>query len=166
MSIEQTMQDLERRLESLEARGEIERMHAEYLRAVADRQFDGLVDWFTDDAVIDMRVHGVKAGREAILEHFSHMVETPLDGATYFVTSPVVEVDGNTATGIWTWHRLYSTVQVAGQTVTSWGVWDEGRYDCEYRREGGRWRFSRMRFRVVRPTLDVAPHDENGGGAS
>jgi len=130
-------------------------MHNSYLRALADRDFDGLVEWFTDDATIDMRTHGAKTGRAAIAEHFSHMIDTPLVGATYFVTSPVVRIEGEAATGTWTWHRLYSTAQVAGATVTNWGVWDEGRYDCSYLRDGaGRWRFSAMRFRVVRPHHD------------
>jgi uncharacterized protein (TIGR02246 family) len=146
---------LERRIADLEARNEIEQMHNVYLRAVADRQFDSLAGWFTDDATIDMRFHGAKSGRDAIAEHFSHMVDTPLTGASYFVTSPVISVDGETATGTWTWHRLYSTAQVAFQEVTVWGVWDEGRYDCEYRRGAdGTWRFSLMRFRVVRPHHD------------
>lgn len=153
---------LERRVAQLEARAEIERMHNVYLRAVADRRFDSLVDWFTEDATIDMRFHGAKSGRDAIAEHFSHMVDTPLTGASYFVTSPVIDVDGDSAAGVWTWHRLYSTAQVAFQEVTVWGVWDEGRYDCEYRRgEDGTWRFSLMRFRVVRPHHD----DDRGGDA-
>jgi uncharacterized protein (TIGR02246 family) len=149
--------ELEQRVALLEARAAIENMHYSYVRALAERNFDGLVDWFTADAVIDMRTHGRKAGRDAIAEHFSHMIHTPLDGASYFVTAPVLEVRGDEASGAWTWHRLYSTVQAAGATVTAWGIWDEGRYDCSYRRDGdGRWRFSSMRFRVVRPRPDDA----------
>jgi ketosteroid isomerase-like protein len=153
----QSFEALERRVAILEARDDIERMHHVYVRAVADREFDSLGDWFTDDAVIDMRFHGAKQGRAAISEHFSHMVETPLDGASYFVTSPVivVEPDAQTATGTWTWHRLYSTAQVVGRTIPVWGVWEEGRYDCSYRRgEDGTWRFASMTFRIVRPVHD------------
>lgn len=152
---------LERRVADLEARTAVEQMHNRYLRAVADRQFDSLADWFTDDAVIDMRFHGARSGREAIAEHFSHMVNTPLTGASYFVTSPVIQIDGDTASGVWTWHRLHSTAQVAGALVTSWGVWEEGRYDCDYRRsDDGNWKFTSMTFRVVRPR-----HDDEIGAA-
>ena len=153
MDVEQ-FENLERRVAALEARDAIERMHNIYVRAVADREFDSLGDYFTDDATIDMRFHGAKSGREAISEHFSHMVNTPLDGASYFVTSPVIVVDGTEATGVWTWHRLYSTAQVVGRTIPVWGVWEEGRYDCTYRLENGQWKFTGMTFRIVRPVHD------------
>jgi ketosteroid isomerase-like protein len=149
------VEKLERRVAALEARDDIERMHNVYLRAVADRQFDSLADYFTDDAVIDMRFHGAKQGKDAIFEHFSHMVNTPLEGASYLVTSPVIVVDGETATGVWTWHRLHSTVQVVGRTIPAWGVWEEGRYDCTYLRAAdGTWKFTSMTFRIVRPLHD------------
>ena len=154
MDVEQ-YDSLERRVAALEARSGIELMHNVYVRALADRQFDSLGDYFTDDAVIDMRLHGRRIGKAAISEHFAHMVDAPLDGATYFVTAPIITVDGDEGTGVWTWHRLHSTAQVAGRTVPSWGVWEEGRYDCAYRRDAdGGWKFSGMTFRVVRPVHD------------
>lgn len=151
---------LEHRLAMLEARSAVERMHSVYLRELGDRNFDALETYFTDDATIDMRFHGAKTGRGAIAEHFSHMVNTPLQGASYFVTSPVIQVgeDGTTATGVWTWHRLHSTAQVVGRTITNWGVWEEGRYDCSYLLgDDGIWRFTLMKFRVVRPHHDDDP---------
>jgi ketosteroid isomerase-like protein len=155
MTVDDSLGDLERRIAALEARDAVERMHAVYLRELGDRNFDALETYFTDDATIDMRFHGAKQGRAAIGEHFSHMVNTPLQGASYFVTSPVIQVDGDTATGVWTWHRLHSTAQVVGETITNWGVWEEGRYDCEYALGAdGVWRFTLMKFRVVRPHHD------------
>ena len=153
---EQQFDALERRVAALESRDDIERMHNVYVRVLTSRQFDSLADYFTDDAVIDMRSHGVKTGKAAISEHFSHMVNAPLDGASYLVTAPVITVDGDEATGVWTWHRLYRAVPEAG-------VWEEGRYDCAYRRDSdGSWKFSRMKFRVVRPVHD----DDKGSAAS
>ncbi len=152
--LEDQLAELERRILDLEGRDEIQSMHATFVRAVADRRFDALAGYFADDAVIDMRAHGPRSGREAIAEHFQHMADVPLEGASYVLSSPVVTVDGDHATGVWTWHRFYSNAVVGGREVTVWGVWDEGRYDCEYTRIDGRWRFSRMRFRIVRPTPD------------
>jgi uncharacterized protein (TIGR02246 family) len=142
------------RVADLEARAAIEDLHRSLVRAVADRRFTILADWFTDDAVIDMRSHGPKAGRSTIAEHFAHMDAVPLDGAGYILSSPVVTVTGDEAEGEWTWHRLHSTAIVAGRPVRVSGPWEEGRYSCTYRRVDGRWRFHRMRFRVVRPDLD------------
>nr|WP_241732312.1 nuclear transport factor 2 family protein [Galbitalea soli] len=146
--------DLHRRIDELESRAAIEILHSTFVRAVADRSFGELISYFAIDAVIDMRSHGPKRGAVAIAEHFEHMVAVPLIGASYLLSSPVVSVSGDSATGRWTWHRFHSTATVAGRDVPVWGVWEEGRYDCEYRRIDGAWKFSRMRFRVVRPDAD------------
>lgn len=155
MADDESLESLARRVKTLEARGAIENMHHRYLRLLPERRFDELIDYFADDARIDMRTHGVKSGRDAIAEHFSHMAEMPLVGATYIISAPVIDVLGpDHATGIWAWHRFYSEAHVGGAKVTTWGVWDEGRYDCEYRLTERGWLFSAMRFRVVRPVPD------------
>ena len=158
---ELTRADLERkaveladRLTDLEAISEIEAMHRTFVRAVADRQFTTLSAYFSEDATIDMRSHGPMHGGDAIREHFSHMGSVPLDGAGYLLSSPVVHVDSNTASADWTWHRFHSQAIVAGQTTRVFGVWQEGRYHCEYRRAGSSWLFTSMHFRVIRPDLD------------
>ena len=145
---------LQARLDRLESLKAIEDLHRTFTRAVADRQFTELADYFCPDAVIDMRRHGPIAGRSAIAEHFSGMAAVPLSGAGYVLSSPVVEVDGDTATGTWTWHRFNADAVVGMKQVRVWGVWEEGRYRCQYRRIDGVWRFARMHFRVVLPDRD------------
>ncbi len=155
---------LERRIDALESRESIEALHAHFVRAVADRQFSDLASYFTPDATIDMRTHGPKSGTAEIAAHFEHMVTVPLVGAGYILTSPEISVSGDSAIGIWTWHRLHSSAEIAGQPVRVWGVWEEGRYDCHYARVDGTWKFSYLRFRVVRPDADPAgtPFPEGG----
>jgi hypothetical protein len=158
MTEESAAASLARRVGLLEARAGVIDMHHRYLRLLPERRFDELIDYFADDAVIDMRTHGVSSGREEIAEHFSHMVNSPLTGATYLLTMPIIDVvDERHATGIWAWHRLYSEAEVGGARVTNWGVWDEGRYDCEYRLTERGWLFSSMHFRIVRPVPDDPP---------
>jgi hypothetical protein len=77
------------------------------------------------------------------------MAAQPLTGAGYVLSSPVVEVTGDHASGEWTWHRF-----AAG------GTWEEGRYRCAYRRTEDGWRFARLHFRVVLPHHDDSPADE------
>jgi uncharacterized protein (TIGR02246 family) len=153
-TFEVELERLASRVRDLESVKEIEDLHRTFVRAVADREFDGLEQFFTDDATIDMRSHGPKTGRTAIREHFSHMADVPLDGAGYVLSSPVVEVTGDSASAVWTWHRFHSQAIVAGQPTRVFGVWQEGRYHCEYRRVDVGWLISRMHFRVVRPDLD------------
>ncbi|HEV7743174.1 MAG TPA: nuclear transport factor 2 family protein, partial [Pseudolysinimonas sp.] len=129
-------------------------LHARFVRAVADREFDSLASYFAPDATIDMRTHGPKQGADEIAAHFAHMVTMPLVGAGYILSSPEVTVAGDEADGRWTWHRLYSSADIAGRAVRVWGVWEEGRYDCRYIRLNGEWKFAYMRFRIVRPDAD------------
>ena len=162
---------LDERVRELEALAEIEDMHRRFTRAVADRLFGTLSGFFTDDAVIDMRRHGETHGRDAIKRHFDGMGAVPLSGAGYLLSSPVVRVTGDVATGEWTWHRFIADGEVAGKPVRVWGVWEEGRYRCSYRRTDDGWLFSRMHFRVVLPDPDDPAVDpgidpaNDGGGA-
>jgi uncharacterized protein (TIGR02246 family) len=145
-----TLTDRVRRLEDAEA---IVSLHSQFTRAVADRHFVELARYFCDDATIDMRRHGPMSGRSAIAEHFAGMAAVPLGGAGYVLSSPVIEIDGDTATGTWTWHRFYAD----SDTNASGRTWEEGRYRCAYRRTADGWRFARMHFRVVSPEPDDAP---------
>jgi ketosteroid isomerase-like protein len=145
------------RLEDVEA---VKKLHRRFTRAVADREFAELAGYFCHDAVIDMRRHGPISGRSAIAEHFAGMAAVPLSGAGYSLSSPVIEVDGETASGTWTWHRFNSEATIGAKQVRVWGVWEEGRYRCRYRRTNGVWQFSRMHFRVVLPDPDDS-HDNS-----
>jgi ketosteroid isomerase-like protein len=136
---------LRARLQVLEDLEAIRTLHSRFTRAVADRAFDSLPGFFTQDAIIDMRRHGEMRGIDAITRHFAGMESAPVLGAGYALSSPVLEVTGDDATGEWTWHRFLTD-----------GGWEEGRYRCAYRREGDGWAISRMHFRVVLPSHDDA----------
>jgi ketosteroid isomerase-like protein len=157
--LEQMVAALSDRLDELESVRAIEDLHRSFTRAVADRGFAQLADHFCLDGVIDMRRHGPISGRTAIAEHFAGMDAVPLTGAGYVLSSPVIEVDGDTASGTWTWHRLNAEAIVGTKQVRVWGVWEEGRYRCRYRRTDGAWRFAYMHFRVVAPDPDDPQED-------
>jgi ketosteroid isomerase-like protein len=157
--LEAQLAALRTRVQTLEDAESIKRLHRVFTRSVADRQFGALSGFFTSDAVIDMRRHGEIHGRDAIKHHFDGMDSVPLTGAGYQLSSPIVDVTGDTASGEWTWHRFLADAMVAGRPVRVWGVWEEGRYWCSYRRTEEGWRFSRMRFRVVLPDPDDRPAD-------
>jgi ketosteroid isomerase-like protein len=152
---------LRARVQTLEDVESIKKLHRAFTRAVADRRFATLSEYFTDDAVIDMRRHGETRGRDAIQRHFDGMEAVPLAGAGYLLSSPVVDVTGDEASGEWTWHRFLADGTVAGLPLRVWGVWEEGRYRCSYRRTEHGWRFSHMHFRIVLPDHDDTPADRS-----
>jgi hypothetical protein len=140
------------RLEDVEA---IKKLHRGYVRRLADREWADLVDSFTEDAVVDLREHGLRRGRAELAELFDAMreAEHPHDG--YVLSSPLIEVDGDEATGSWTLHRHRCEFTAMGATLRVFGPWWEGRYECSYRCVDGRWKFSALTFRLVAPDSDI-----------
>lgn len=156
--------DLSVRLKALRDLEEIESLHRSHTRAVAERRFDELSGYFTEDAVADMRSHRPVVGRAALERHFAGMAGAPLTGAGYILSSPTVEVRADCAVGEWSWLRLYSEVRHGGMAVRVGGRWEEGRYRCEYRRTDAGWRFTYMHFRVVLPDRDPEWSDDEPTG--
>lgn len=147
--------DLLARVDRLEAVQQISAVHNDYVRALADRDWDRVAGHYTDDAYCDIRNHGVHRGRTEIRKMFAHDLENVVrtrDG--YILSSPVITVNGDTATGEWIWHRLQSDFHTALGTMRVWGPWSEGKYICEYRRSEGVWRISKLWFRVHAPDSD------------
>lgn len=143
------------RVDRLEAVQQISAMHNDYVRALADRDWDRVASHYTEDAYCDIRNHGVHRGRAEIRRMFADDLENVVrtrDG--YILSSPVISVDGDSATGEWIWHRLQSDFHTALGTMRVWGPWSEGKYVCEYRRSDGVWRISRLWFRVHAPDSD------------
>jgi ketosteroid isomerase-like protein len=146
---------LRARVETLEDIESIKKLHRTYVRQLADRRWDDMVAMFTADAVVDLRHHGARHGHAGIAELFGSMRAegSPHDG--YVLSSPVIEVYGDVATGSWTWHRHLCEFPVMGAVLRVFGPWWEGRYRCTYRREDGQWKFATVHFRLVAPDRDL-----------
>jgi ketosteroid isomerase-like protein len=153
--LEQLVQATAERVRRLEDIQEIKALHHTYIRDLADRRWDDMLENFTADAMVDLRRHGARRGHAEIAELFAQTLASENPHAGYLLTSPVIEVHGDTATGEWTRHCHLSEFPVMGATLRVYGPWWEGRYHCTYRREEGRWKFVTMRFRVVLPDPDL-----------
>lgn len=146
---------LQRRIENLEAAQSIAALHHKYVRDLAARDWQAVADAYTEDAVCDIRRHGVHRGRDAINAMFADEllpVVHSKDG--YILSSPDIVVDGDTATGTWTWHRLQADFRTSLGMLRVWGPWSEGLYETEYVRRDGEWKISRLWFRVHAPDHD------------
>ena len=152
--LEAQLAALQHRVQTLEDVESIKKLHRTYVRLLADRRWDDMLEMFVADAVVDLRDHGARHGRAEIAELFGSMraAGNPHDG--YVLSSPVIEADGDLATGVWTWHRHLCDFPGMGGTLPAFGSWWEGRYRCTYRRVNGQWKIATMHFRLAAPDRD------------
>jgi len=147
------------RLEDIES---IKELHRRYIRKLADRDWEGMADFYTEDAVTDIRWHGRTEGKQQLVEDVLdelHKIVKSADG--YVLSSPVIEIEAGSdrAYGEWTWHRHVCDFRTTGGYMRVWGPWLEGRYKCVYERVGGAWKFKDLWFRVVLPDPDPSAEE-------
>ena len=106
-----------------------------------DYQADGLAVLFTDDAVWDGGPLGYAAGREAIRTFFREAPST-VSFAVHTVTNPLIEIDGDAATGRW---YLWQPMVLRGSDACRWLC---AQYDDRYVRTADGWRFAHVKITV------------------
>lgn len=155
---EERLTALEARLDRLDSIESIRDLQQRYVRGLAARDADAMIALMTPDIVTDITWHGEIHGIDAVGEDMRLIFRNvrQLDG--YVLSSPDIQVDGDTATGVWTLHRHVADYPLPhGGFQRVWGVWQECRYRCSYRREAGVWKIARIHFRSVAPDPD---HDD------
>lgn len=144
-------QSLEQRVQVIEDRHEIAKLKARYVN-LNDGGWNGpthtdpqaVADMFTEDGVWDGRPSTPLAkGRDAIRTIFENFGVVPF--VVHYVTNPIIEVDGDTATGHW--HALVAMTVPGGQAL-----WTFGYYIEDYVRTGEGWKFRTMRFDTAATT--------------
>ena len=135
-----SLEDIERRLKALEDIEEIKRLKARYCAYCDDNyDADGIANLFTEDAVWDGGIRGNAEGREGIRDFFIRAPQR-LPFAVHMVMNPIVEVDGDEAKG--TWYLFQACTFAEGNRA----VWGSGRYDEEYVRVNGEWKFRSLKL--------------------
>ena len=135
--------ELEKRLKKIEDLEDIKKLHRQYVYWINSHQWDEMVDCFTEDAVINIGKHGLRKGKDEIKKLFKvdvAKVNEKWDGC-HFVTQPIVDIDGEKATG--KWFLCICIFDVNSPTKSPLG-WGHGRYDCEYVKVDGQWKFSSL----------------------
>lgn len=135
------MEELAKRLQVLEDIEAIKKMKAEF-HALCDEGYqdlDGIMDFFVEDGVWDGEAFGTYAGRAAIRALFADVPKT-LPFVRHQVMNPIIEVDGDTATGQW---YLFQPSTMVGDDGAQ-AVWGSAKYDETYVRVDGKWKFQRL----------------------
>jgi hypothetical protein len=138
---------IEQRLRKLEDIEEIKKLKARYCEACdggwdgrASHDTDKIVALFAEDGVWDGGVYGNREGRARIREYYQNNPEVPF--AFHLLTNPIIETDGDRATG--NWHLMICLTQADQAAVLVAGVFDD-----EYVRTAQGWRIKRSRFSLA-----------------
>ena len=144
-----SLEDLEKRVRVLEDIEEIKRLKARYCanndrNTDPDRTYDAdsIVKMFTEDAVFDLGMKGRFEGREKLRNLFTTAPQTA-SFSLHMVMNPVIEVDGDTAKG--TWYLFNPLTLVEGNRA----AWGSARYDEEYVRVDGEWKFKSIKLTSI-----------------
>jgi len=134
---------LEKRLRTIEDIEEISKLKARYCNCVDggwDRpthDYDAVTELFTEDGVWDAGEKLRGEGREGIREFFKNA--RSISFAFHRITNPIIEIDGDTATG--NWHVMVALTHPDGRAV-----WIAGIYNDQFVRTGDGWKFRRLTF--------------------
>lgn len=134
-----SLEELEKRIQAIEDLENIKKLHQHYIDLMDNLQYKEVLDLFTEDATVEVRNWGVKRGRKEISEIYIGILAKnrgTLRSEGHMAVEPDITVDGNTAKGTWLIYMLSQpTIQ-----------WIQGRNECEYRKEDGKWKISKLKF--------------------
>lgn len=135
-----SLEDLEKRVRALEDLEQIKKLHQHYVNLMDHLRYEEVLDLFTDDATIEVRNSGVKKGRKELADVYIGVLARirgteRFDG--HMAIEPDITVEGDSAKGTWLIYMLFSRPSIQ---------WVQGRNECEYRKENGRWKIARLKF--------------------
>ena len=156
-------QDLAQRVQVLEDIEAIRKLKALYCAACDDDHNPAkLGELFTEDAVWEASSVGRAEGRTAIQTLLGGIGQSgTIRNSAHNAINPVIEVDGDRATGHWRLIMLYTGIYPDGELHFSRII---GWYEEEYARINGRWQFTHLYCEVeeAAPYLLAPTHDTNG----
>lgn len=133
-----SLEAVEKRLRAMEDIEEIKHLKARYCAYCDDNySIEGLASLFTEDAIWDGGMLGRAEGVQQIKDFFVN-AQKRLPFAVHMVLNPVIEVNGDTGKG--TWYLLQACTYSEGNRA----VWGSGRYDEEYVKVDGQWKFKNL----------------------
>lgn len=132
---------LEKRITRLEDLESIKQLKARYCE-ICDDNHDPkrIVSIFTDDGIWEGRGIGKARGHaqiEALFENFQKSISY----SQHMVLNPIIEVDGNSATGIWYFFGPFTFYE------DNQAMWQAARYREDYEKVDGSWKIKHLRVK-------------------
>jgi len=137
--LEQRICILERKVQELQDRNEIEQLRFKYHVAVNDKRPDAIKDLFVEDGVVDLPDGlGAASGPTEIGALFEKLLLEYAPFVKHFIHNHVIEINGDRATGF-----AYLEAKPVINGISQMAA---GRYDDEYVRVNGEWKLKKMRY--------------------
>ncbi len=141
MSSESRLDEIEARLGALEDREAIRQLRYRYAYAMDEQDWDRFLSLFTDDATIRFPQAALDQepieGQAALAEFCRGLDGRPF--TAHMMHNGELTLDGDRATGRW-----YFEVPEVLEDGSA--VWVQGRYEDEYERVDGEWKFATVAF--------------------
>jgi ketosteroid isomerase-like protein len=137
---------LVKKVQKLEDAESIRNMHRDYLFHISNLDMDKALACFSEQIVVEVSDFGRHVGKEPVSRFFREVIRKNVSSSKqgHFTGQGVINVDGDRAEGHWMFYRFLPRPLPER--------WIQGRYDCEYVKEDGRWKFSRLQ--MTRPWPD------------
>lgn len=136
------LEEMEKRLGTMEDIEAIKSLQNEYIFYLLNRQWTEIPDFFSDDAFVLVSKLEKCRGKKEITKLFTERISKANAGKdrdTHFTLMPVITVAGDKAKGHW---MLY--IFIADPATGAVSRFNQGRYDCEYVKQNGEWKFSKL----------------------
>ena len=145
------LEELQKRIMALRDIEEIKKMHRDYVLGVNNREFEKILNYFAENAIVEIRTYGRRKGKEEIERLFKEEIaKHKHPKGKHILIQPVISVEGQTAKGYWIMDLFSYESTSTGRLMATY---ETGRYDCKYVKEGGKWRFNYLRLRSPWPEL-------------
>ena len=139
------LEELEKRLRVLEDKEAIREMHREYVYLMIMQRWNDMIDFFAEEATAKIAARPLRKGKEEIRALLTQVIakHVPKDEG-HLMGQPVISVEGDKAKGHWLMYVFMPKPDLG---------WRQARYDCEYVRVDGQWKFSSLVFQAPWPTV-------------
>lgn len=138
VDLEKRVQQLEAKVQELEDLGAIRMLRFRFHECVNEKRPENMADLFSAEAELDYSHLGTAKGREKIVRFFQKGLSDLVPFVKQYLHNHVVQVQGDNASGL---SYLEATPVHKGESYVV-----AARFDDEYVKEGGAWRFKRVKL--------------------
>lgn len=120
----------------------IRRLKHEYCYLVDGGDYEEWAGLFTEDGKFNSSQGGTYVGPEEIYEFAEEEFDVAFADSAHVVSNPVIDVNGDEATGKWYLTLFYETPD--GETG-----WIQTEYEDEYRKVNGEWKIAKSTSKAL-----------------